>query len=71
MNAVRNMDGLDRRPAAPGRDGHDRCRTTRSWARRCTLIQYDPAKKYFNYIGEPLDFEGKTAELTPENLITG
>ena len=36
-----------------------------------TLMQYDLAKKYFELIGEPIDFEGKTAEFTPETLITG
>lgn len=35
------------------------------------LIQYDAENAYFENVGEVLDFEGKTKELTPEELITG
>ncbi len=34
-----------------------------------TLIQYDGAAGHFNEIGELIDYEGQTAELTPEELI--
>ncbi len=40
-------------------------------AENLQLIQYDSANKYFENVGEVIDFEGKTAELTPEDLITG
>lgn len=33
------------------------------------LVQYDAAAGHFNNVGEILDFEGKTRELTPEDLI--
>lgn len=33
------------------------------------LIQYDAANKYFTNIGDVLDFEGKTTEVTPAGLI--
>jgi branched-chain amino acid transport system substrate-binding protein len=35
------------------------------------LVQYDSTKKYFDFVGEPIDFEGKVGEITPEELITG
>ena len=38
-------------------------------AENLQLIQYDAAKRYFNNVGDLIDFEGKTAKLTPESLI--
>ena len=38
-------------------------------AENLQLVQYDGAAGHFNNVGEVLDFEGKTAELTPEDLI--
>ncbi|WCO67549.1 ABC transporter substrate-binding protein [Iamia majanohamensis] len=35
------------------------------------LVQYDAAEVHFDEIGELIDFEGQTAELTPEELING
>ena len=70
MDAVRNMDGLTGGLLLP-----DVTVTTGPddpyMGETVTLMQYDLAKKYFELIGEPIDFEGKTAEFTPENLITG
>ena len=40
-------------------------------AENLQLIQYDSANKYFENVGDVIDFEGKTAELTPEDLING
>ncbi len=40
-------------------------------AENLQLIQYDAANQYFENVGEVIDFEGKTAELTPEDLING
>ena len=40
-------------------------------AENLQLIQYDSANKYFENVGEVIDFEGKTADLTPEDLING
>ena len=40
-------------------------------AENLQLIQYDAANKYFENVGEVIDFEGKTADLTPEDLING
>jgi branched-chain amino acid transport system substrate-binding protein len=33
------------------------------------MVQYDAAAGHFNNVGEVLDFEGKTAEFTPGDLI--
>lgn len=33
------------------------------------MIQYDAANKYFTNVGEVLDFEGTTTDITPEDLI--
>jgi branched-chain amino acid transport system substrate-binding protein len=33
------------------------------------MIQYNAANKYFENIGEVLDFEGTTTDITPDNLI--
>lgn len=38
-------------------------------AENLQLIQYDAAEAHFNDVGEVLDFEGKTADLTPKDLI--
>ena len=34
-----------------------------------TLVQYDGAAGHFNHIGELIDYEGQTADNTPEELI--
>jgi branched-chain amino acid transport system substrate-binding protein len=33
------------------------------------MIQYDAANKYFTNVGDVLDFEGTTTDITPEDLI--
>ena len=35
------------------------------------VVQYDAAKKYFNDIGKPIDYEAKTDTLSPKDLISG
>jgi branched-chain amino acid transport system substrate-binding protein len=35
------------------------------------LIQYDAENAYFTNVGDVLDFEGQTVELTPEEMIAG
>jgi branched-chain amino acid transport system substrate-binding protein len=40
-------------------------------AENLQLVQYDASNSYFENVGEVIDFEGQTAELTPEDLITG
>jgi len=71
MNAVRHMDGLEGGLVLPGvkitTDGED----DPFMGETSQLVQYDAAKKYFSNIGEPIDNEGETKELTPEDLISG
>ncbi len=68
MNAVRNMDGIEAGLLLPGigvttgEDDNFLGETTQ-------LVQYDSAKGYFEIVGEPIDFEGKTGELSPKDLI--
>ncbi|CAN5129611.1 ABC transporter substrate-binding protein [soil metagenome] len=38
-------------------------------AENLQLIQYNAAEAYFEDVGEVIDFEGQTAEITPEELI--
>ncbi|CAN5796501.1 hypothetical protein BH10ACT1_BH10ACT1_35170 [soil metagenome] len=38
-------------------------------AENLQLIQYDATNKYFTNVGDVIDFEGKTKDLTPEDLI--
>ena len=38
-------------------------------AENVQMIQYDAANKYFTNVGEVLDFEGTTTDITPEDLI--
>lgn len=38
-------------------------------AENLQLVQYDSAAAHFKAVGEVIDFEGKTTELTPEELI--
>lgn len=35
------------------------------------MIQYDASKGYFSDVGDLIDFEGQTADLTPKELISG
>lgn len=70
MDAVRNFDGattglmLDGVSVTSGPDDAFLGETVQ-------LVQYDAAEAHFNEIGELIDFEGQTAEVTPEELITG
>ena len=38
-------------------------------AENVQMIQYDAANAYFTNVGDVLDFEGTTADITPEDLI--
>ena len=34
------------------------------------LMQYNEELGYYEFLGEPQDFEGQTAEVTPSDLLT-
>ena len=38
-------------------------------AENVQMVQYDAKEKHFNNVGDVLDYEGKTAEITPKDLI--
>jgi branched-chain amino acid transport system substrate-binding protein len=72
MNAVRNLDGVSdvglllpdvAITTAPPEDQY--------MGETAQLIQFDAEKMYFEYVGGLKDYEGKTPELTPEDLISG
>jgi branched-chain amino acid transport system substrate-binding protein len=71
MNALHAMDGVEGGLLIPDvsvtTDGEE----DPFMGETLQTVQYDAAAKHFNNVGEPLDYEGKTLELTPENLVTG
>ncbi len=40
-------------------------------AENLQLIKYDAGNKYFTNLGDIIDFEGKTKDLTPKDLVNG
>lgn len=69
MESVRNLDGLTSGLLLEGVEvttGPDDSYMGES----VTLIQYDAAAQHFSELGEVIDLEGETTELTPEDLIT-
>lgn len=69
MESVRNLDGVETSLMIDGVSA-----TTspddQFMGESVTLVQYDAEAAHFSEMGEILDFEGQTAELTPEELIT-
>ena len=65
---IRNMDGLtsglmvDGAEANTGEDDN-------FMVENVQLVKYNSAGPYFENVGEILDFEGQTAEVTPADLI--
>jgi branched-chain amino acid transport system substrate-binding protein len=69
MEAMRSIDGLSEVGMLV--DGVE-VRTSADdpfLAENLQLVQYDGAAGHFNTVGEVLDFEGQTADFTPEDLI--
>ncbi len=70
MESIRNMDGLTTPLGHEGvtfTTGPDDAFMGESFV----LVQYNGPEAHFEEIGELIDFEGQTAEVTPEALITG
>jgi branched-chain amino acid transport system substrate-binding protein len=68
MDSIRNLDGATTSLMLDGvsvSTGPDDLFMGESFS----LVQYDGAAAHFNEIGELQDFEGQTADLTPEELI--
>ena len=70
MNAMYDLDMTDVGLVIPGVT----VKTSKDdpyLAENLQLIQYDAAEKHFDNVGDVIDFEGKTKDLTPEDLING
>lgn len=71
MESVRNLDGFDTDMAQDGVSFSTSGADDAYLGESLVLVQYDSAAGHFNEItGDVIDFEGRTAELTPEELIT-
>ena len=68
MNAMYELDGLTSGLMIDGSTVTTSA-DDRYLAENVQLVQYDSAGGYFDYLGEVLDYEGQTAELTPPDLI--
>ena len=69
MDSIRNLDGVESNLLLDGvtvTTGPDDNFMGESF----TLVQYDANESHFNEIGDVIDFEGQTADVTPEDLIT-
>ncbi len=71
MESVSNMDGFTSDLALDGVSFTTSGAEDAFMGESVKLVQYDAAAGHFNEIGELIDFEGQTAELTPEGLIDG
>ncbi|HXH56794.1 ABC transporter substrate-binding protein [Iamia sp.] len=71
MEAVRNMDGLESGLLIEGVSISTSGEEDPYMGETFSLIQYDAAEQYFEELGELIDLEGQTRELTPDELIAG
>ena len=71
MEAVRHIDGVSAGTLLPDisvtTDGED----DPYMGETLNLMQYSAADGYFSLVGEPIDFEGQSKDVTAEDLITG
>jgi len=71
MNSVRNLDGVEGGLLIPGAKVTTSGTDDPYMGETVQRVQYSFEKKHFENLGDPIDFEGKTKDLTPEDLITG
>jgi branched-chain amino acid transport system substrate-binding protein len=69
MQTVRALDGVEGGLLVPGTSVTTSAPDDSFMGETVQLIQYDGAAAHFNDVGELLDFEGETPDLTPEELI--
>jgi branched-chain amino acid transport system substrate-binding protein len=69
MQAVRSLDGVGGGLLLPGVTVTTDAPDDPYMGETVQMVQYDAAAAHFNNVGDLIDFEGKTAELTPEELI--
>ena len=72
MEAIRNIDGIgDVGLLLPGVTIHTAAPDDEFMGEQLQLVQYDFAAGHFTLVGDLVDMEGQTPELTPEDLIRG
>ncbi len=69
MQSVRTLDGVGGGLLLPGVTVTTDAPDDPFMGESVQLVQYDAAAAHFNNVGEIIDFEGQTPELTPEELI--
>ena len=69
MQTVRSLDGVGGGMLLPGVTVTTDAPDDAFMGESVQLIQYDAAAAHFNDVGELLDFEGQTPDLTPSDLI--
>jgi branched-chain amino acid transport system substrate-binding protein len=70
MQTVRSLDGVGGGMLLPGVTVTTDAPDDAFMGESVQLIQYDAAAAHFNDVGELLDFEGQTPDLTPADLIS-
>ncbi|QYG91381.1 ABC transporter substrate-binding protein [Iamia sp. SCSIO 61187] len=70
MQSIRNLDGITTPLAHEGITFTTSGTEDSYMGESFVLVQYDAAAAHFNEISDVIDFEGQTADLTPEELIT-
>ena len=69
MQTLRTLDGVEGGLLLPGISVTTNGEEDPYMGETVQLVQYDAAAAHFNNVGEVIDFEGQTPELTPEELI--
>ena len=69
MQSVRTLDGVSGGLLLPGVTVTTDAPDDAYMGETLQMIQYDAAAAHFNDVGDPIDFEGQTPDLTPEELI--
>ena len=70
MEQAYNLDDLVTGPVAAPSPFNTSIDGTSSPKRCCSSMQYSEELGYYEFLGEPQDFEGQTAEVTPADLLT-
>src|SRR5829696_3372114 len=70
MQALRSLDGVEGGMLIPGVTVTTDAPDDAFMGETLQMVQYDAAAAHFNDVGELLDFEGQTPDLTPADLIS-
>jgi branched-chain amino acid transport system substrate-binding protein len=69
MQTLRTLDGVEGGLLLPGISVTTNGEEDPYMGETVQLVQYDAAAAHFNNVGDLVDFEGQTADLTPPELI--